>query len=194
MINVRLSRFSPVYAFGLRQLLCAHSGLRVLEPDAPLETTSSIANVFLVGYAGTTVDSEFISGLTTTNSVLGLIKSDTPGTVDRCFAAGAIGCVHCSVPLQTILDAVESVAIGRRFFAMVDSNSNFAENLSVSLSQREHEVLTYIAEGRTHGQIGRALGISPHTVDTYVKRIRKKLRLGNKAELTRAAMLCGTNR
>ena len=33
------------------------------------------------------------------------------------------------------------------------------------------------------------LGISPHTVDTYVKRIRVKLGVGNKAELTRAALL-----
>ena len=35
----------------------------------------------------------------------------------------------------------------------------------------------------------RRLGISAHTVDTYVKRIRSKLAVGNKAELTRAAVL-----
>jgi len=40
----------------------------------------------------------------------------------------------------------------------------------------------------THGQIATQLGISPHTVDTYVKRIRAKLGVGNKAELTRVAL------
>jgi Bacterial regulatory proteins, luxR family len=40
-----------------------------------------------------------------------------------------------------------------------------------------------------HGQITTRLGISPHTVDTYVKRIRAKLGAGNKAELTRLALL-----
>lgn len=57
------------------------------------------------------------------------------------------------------------------------------------LSMREYQVLRQIAEGRTQGQIARALGISHHTVDSYLRRIRAKLGLGNKAELTRAAML-----
>jgi DNA-binding NarL/FixJ family response regulator len=56
------------------------------------------------------------------------------------------------------------------------------------LTEREEQVLQQVASGLTHGQIGRRLGISPHTVDTYVKRIRVKLRVGNKAELTRAAL------
>lgn len=43
--------------------------------------------------------------------------------------------------------------------------------------------------GLTHLQIATRLGISPHTVDTYVKRIRAQARVGNKAELTRAALL-----
>jgi DNA-binding NarL/FixJ family response regulator len=58
-----------------------------------------------------------------------------------------------------------------------------------ALSDREEEVLRQISEGLTHGQIARRLGISRHTVDTYVKRVRAKLGVGNKAELTRAAVL-----
>ena len=57
------------------------------------------------------------------------------------------------------------------------------------LSEREEQVLRQIAHGLTHGQIATRLGISPHTVDTYVKRIRAKLGVGNKAELTRVALL-----
>ena len=59
------------------------------------------------------------------------------------------------------------------------------------LSEREEQVLRQISRGLTHGQIATRLGISPHTVDTYVKRIRAKLGVGNKAELTRAALLSG---
>ncbi|MEO3790898.1 helix-turn-helix transcriptional regulator [Nonomuraea sp. B10E15] len=57
------------------------------------------------------------------------------------------------------------------------------------LSIRENEVLQRVADGLTQQQIAQSLGISRHTVDTYLRRIRTKLGLGNKAELTRAAVL-----
>jgi DNA-binding CsgD family transcriptional regulator len=57
------------------------------------------------------------------------------------------------------------------------------------LSPRERQVLRHIADGLTQSQIASRLAISHHTVDTYVRRIRSKLELGNKAELTRAALL-----
>lgn len=57
-----------------------------------------------------------------------------------------------------------------------------------SLSERERQVLLCIGDGYTHDQTARRLGISTHTVDTYVKRVRSKLGLGNKAELARAAI------
>lgn len=56
------------------------------------------------------------------------------------------------------------------------------------LSPREHQVLTEMARGLTHHQIARVMGISRHTVDTYVKRIKTKLELDTSAELIRAAL------
>ncbi|MFD7685488.1 response regulator transcription factor [Streptomyces sp. NPDC059781] len=56
------------------------------------------------------------------------------------------------------------------------------------LSPREQEVLQFIASGMTHDQVARRVGISRHTVDTYVKRVRTKFGVGNKAELTRVAL------
>ncbi|GAA0900189.1 helix-turn-helix transcriptional regulator [Virgisporangium aurantiacum] len=63
-----------------------------------------------------------------------------------------------------------------------------AEPNTTQLSPRERQVLQQIAQGRTHRQIARALDISEHTVDTYVKRVRSKLGAGNKAQLTRIAL------
>ncbi|MGW1180451.1 response regulator transcription factor [Streptomyces drozdowiczii] len=56
------------------------------------------------------------------------------------------------------------------------------------LSPREREVLDHIARGLTHAQTARRLGISRHTVDTHVKRIRSKCGAGNKADMVRLAM------
>jgi DNA-binding CsgD family transcriptional regulator len=60
--------------------------------------------------------------------------------------------------------------------------------LLAGLSPRELQVLDLIADGLTQGQTARRLGISPHTVDTYVKRMKGKLGIASKAELIRAAM------
>jgi DNA-binding CsgD family transcriptional regulator len=59
------------------------------------------------------------------------------------------------------------------------------------LSQRERETLGYIAAGYTHRQTARRMGVSKATVDTFVERVRTKLGVGNKAELTRVAMAAG---
>ncbi|MGW3631337.1 response regulator transcription factor [Streptomyces sp. NPDC005122] len=58
-----------------------------------------------------------------------------------------------------------------------------------TLSPREREVLRHLVEGCTHDQAARRIGISQHTVDTYVKRIRSKLGAHNKAQLVRAALI-----
>lgn len=56
------------------------------------------------------------------------------------------------------------------------------------LSKREREALMYISAGYTHSQTARRMGTSKTTVDTFVRRIRMKLGVGNKAELTRVAI------
>jgi two-component system nitrate/nitrite response regulator NarL len=56
------------------------------------------------------------------------------------------------------------------------------------LSPREEQTLDLIARGYTHAQAATRMGVTKATVDTYVERIRAKLQVGNKAELTRAAL------
>lgn len=60
--------------------------------------------------------------------------------------------------------------------------------LDSALSPREREALCWIAKGLTHAQTATRMRVSKPTVDTYVARARAKLRLGNKADLTRAAL------
>jgi len=60
-----------------------------------------------------------------------------------------------------------------------------------SLTAREIAVLEAIAHGLTHRQVARRLGLQESTVHTYAKRLRRKLRASNKAELTRRALELG---
>ncbi|MCK1823695.1 LuxR C-terminal-related transcriptional regulator [Streptomyces sp. XM83C] len=48
-----------------------------------------------------------------------------------------------------------------------------------------------MAAGRTYLQTARHMGLSKHTVDAYLRRIRAKLNITTTAELTRVAIALG---
>ncbi|MBA4860801.1 helix-turn-helix transcriptional regulator [Streptomyces sp. PSKA54] len=60
-----------------------------------------------------------------------------------------------------------------------------------ALAPRERETLRHIAAGHTYLQTARHMGVSRHTVDAYLRRIRAKLGINSTAELTRLAISLG---
>ncbi|MET9080359.1 response regulator transcription factor [Streptomyces sp. NPDC090075] len=65
------------------------------------------------------------------------------------------------------------------------------ETAAVALAPRERETLKHIAAGCTYLQAARQMGLSRHTVDAYLRRIRAKLDINTTAELTRLAISLG---
>ncbi|MEG8280619.1 response regulator transcription factor [Streptomyces sp. AHA2] len=57
-----------------------------------------------------------------------------------------------------------------------------------ALSTREIEVLRNLVQGRTYSATARRMNISPHTVDTYLRRIRLKTGVNNRAQLLLLAL------
>lgn len=62
------------------------------------------------------------------------------------------------------------------------------QTLSPRFSPREIEVLEHLAEGVTYSTIARRLRLSPHTVDTYLRRIRAKTGFANRTQLALLAL------
>ncbi|MCM9078093.1 response regulator transcription factor [Streptomyces virginiae] len=60
-----------------------------------------------------------------------------------------------------------------------------------TLAPREQEALRHIAAGCTYLQTARQMGLSKHTVDAYLRRIRAKLNISTTAEMTRLAISMG---
>lgn len=60
-----------------------------------------------------------------------------------------------------------------------------------SLSRREIEVLSRVAQGQSNKEIGAAMGLSPLTIKSHLARISKKLGTGNRAGLVAAATRAG---
>ncbi|WP_405977514.1 helix-turn-helix transcriptional regulator [Streptomyces sp. NBC_00158] len=107
------------------------------------------------------------------------------GAVTGQPAPGVTACLPERSEPAALAAAVHLAALGAR------TPARPGDRAAAALSARERQVLRLVADGLTHDQAARRLGISRHTVDTYVKRVRAKLALGNKAELVRAAMVFG---
>ncbi|MBO3750102.1 response regulator transcription factor [Streptosporangiaceae bacterium NEAU-GS5] len=132
-----------------------------------------------------------IEALRLTTKVLIVSASGRPTDVVDAIRAGACGYVTKDADPAMLVAAVRTVAAGG--FALSPSladilQSRLPEPQVVPLSVREEQTLELIAQGLTHTQVATRMGVSKATVDTYLERIRSKLQVGNKAELTRAAL------
>ncbi|MBX6963707.1 DNA-binding response regulator [Alcaligenes faecalis] len=110
------------------------------------------------------------------------------GTVDMCrraFKAGAIEFLEKPVSDDVLLDTVQQAVrqhVRRRERLAADQ---WVRERYTSLSEREREVLALIVEGLTNKEIGRALVLSPRTVETHRANLFAKLQVDNLAHLIR---------
>lgn len=117
--------------------------------------------------------------------------------VAAALRAGAHGCVSRTAEEDELLSAVDTVARGGIHVGPALAGHLHAELRQPpaagppALARREVETLRWLARGLTHRQIARRMALTEATVSTYVKRIRNKLGVGNKADLTRKAYELG---
>jgi two-component system invasion response regulator UvrY len=187
MTAVLLSSTIPLHSLGLDHLFEDLGGFELLDRTA---TPGRPPEVAIHSASETAADLATVTELAATCPVLVISAGGDSSSADRYLGAGARGFCHLSAPLETIVTAVREVAEGHRFLHLTMVTGGEASTAE-PLSGREREVLEYIALGRTHDQIARLLGLSRHTVDTYIKRARRKLSAGNKADLTRAILSPG---
>jgi DNA-binding NarL/FixJ family response regulator len=113
----------------------------------------------------------------------------------RSLKLGAAGYLNKSADSEQMIDAVRTVARGRRFIT-----PSVAEHLAAAigdgfaaddgvplhevLSHREHQVFQMLVAGRSVGEISEQLVLSSNTVSTYRARILEKTGVRNDVELT----------
>jgi DNA-binding NarL/FixJ family response regulator len=109
----------------------------------------------------------------------------------RALRGGAYGYVNKAGDPQLIVQAVRTVAQGRKYVTpeiaqmLVESlTSPAAEQGYDKLSDRELQTLTMIASGKRLSDIAAELSLSPKTVSVYRARVLQKLGLTNNSELT----------
>ncbi|MEJ5999943.1 response regulator transcription factor [Paucibacter soli] len=109
----------------------------------------------------------------------------------RALRAGAFGYVNKGGDPQLLVQAVRTVAQGRKYVTpeiaqmLVESlTAPVTEQAHQKLSDRELQTLVMIASGKRLSDIAEELMLSPKTVSVYRARVLEKLGLANNSELT----------
>jgi DNA-binding NarL/FixJ family response regulator len=130
-----------------------------------------------------------------TNVVM-LTVSEAERDLLDAVGAGAVGYLLKSTPPEELRQALWQAAHGEPVFSPSLAALVLSEFRSLkkstgpaeALSDREREVLQYVARGHTYREIGEELFIAEKTVENHVRNILKKLHLNRKNELMRYAL------
>jgi DNA-binding NarL/FixJ family response regulator len=119
--------------------------------------------------------------------------------------AGAFGYLLKEQPREHFVEQLQRISqgeppltpsIARRVIAYFAAQSKPQERVTdnlprVQLTDRENEVLLWVAKGFTLPEIGTQLNLSRHTIADYVKQIYRKLNVSSRAEAALEAQRLG---
>jgi len=119
----------------------------------------------------------------------------------KMLEAGATGYVPKRAAPEELLTAIRAAANGQVYLYpslakllvrdYLNGGQSSSQEAASDLTDREQQVLTYVAEGAGNEEIAAALVISPKTVARHRENIMRKLNLHSRSELVRYAIRKG---
>jgi DNA-binding NarL/FixJ family response regulator len=181
-ISVLIVDDHPVVRQGLRALLEVQDGLAVVGETGDGPTAVSLAtslrpdivllDLKLPGMDGIAVlESLRSSGL----RVLVLTSATQPSAASQAIRVGAVGVLYKDIDPDALVRAIRSVHDGNVLLAREAAGSLVRGSRVDSLTPREREVLSRIAEGKSNREIARLLRLSEKTVKAHVSAVLAKL-------------------
>jgi two-component system invasion response regulator UvrY len=129
--------------------------------------------------------------------ILALSAHDATPYVQRVFKAGALGFLSKRSAPEALIEAVQTVAAGRRYLdaeagrQLALAHLEGEANPSDVLTEREFAVFLQLAQGASVAQIAERLKLASSTVGTHLYNVKQKLGAGNQSELTIVALRWG---
>jgi two-component system invasion response regulator UvrY len=126
-----------------------------------------------------------------------LTMSAQPRHVAEALRLGAFGYVLKGSPASELLEAIDAVGRGQRYLGSevaelaVQGLAAPGDEALDTLSVRERQIVLLVVQGQSSTEIGRALHLSPKTVDSYRSRIMSKLATPDVPALVRFAIRHG---
>lgn len=123
--------------------------------------------------------------------IVALTVSDAQEDMAQAFRAGARGYLLKSMEPDEVIEAlvravrgevVVAPAMTEKLARLLDAKDDARGSLLDQLTQREREILSYLARGMSNKAIAQALGISADTVKLHVRNVLAKLNLSSRVE------------
>jgi two-component system invasion response regulator UvrY len=204
MIRIGIVDDHAIVRSGLRQFFSEHTDLRVvgeagsgreaidlvrnteldvLVMDLSMPGQSGIDALSMIHAKAPDVGILILSGYPEEHYAMNLIRQ------------GASGYLNKECDPKTIVDAIRTIALGRRYITPVVADL-LARQLDrkddapphEQLSEREFQVFLKLAKGESAGDIAETLSLSVKTVSTYRTRLMEKLNLSTNSDLTYYAL------
>ena len=178
----------------------ASSASEAMEAAARLKPNVILMDIGLPDLSGIDATRE-IKKRTADVSIVALTIHEDEEYFFKMLEAGASGYVPKRAAPEELITAIRAAATGQVYLYpslakllvrdFLDGGRSPGEQTSSDLTDREQEVLTYLAEGASNEEIAASLVISPKTVARHRENIMRKLNLHSRSELVRYAIRKG---
>jgi DNA-binding NarL/FixJ family response regulator len=126
--------------------------------------------------------------------VIVVTASERPDDAVQAVKAGAQGVIMKRFAIETLMEAIRAV-IGGEVWMPPSVQSYIAKGLRAApvevLTEREREVVRYVALGLRNAEVARKLFITEYTVKTHLNNIFQKIGVRDRVELTLYAARIG---
>jgi two-component system, NarL family, response regulator NreC len=180
----------------------ASSARQAIEVAAQLKPNVILMDIGLPDLSGIDATRE-IKKLLPEVAIVALTIHEDEEYFFKMLEAGATGYVPKRAAPEELLTAIRAAATGQVYLYpslakllvrdFLSGGRPNAENVQTpsDLTDREQEILTYLAEGANNVEIAQSLVISPKTVARHRENIMRKLNLHSRADLVRYAIRKG---